>query len=801
MGKAKAQQQYKARQPEPGSQPAPDVAKAAPKIDNRDRQPNRNQQTRRPDQPPESPAARIERIAKEALELRKSEYERAVHNQEVIQDLIDVIKIKTPAEQRALRDELQTLERDLKDALQYITKVEFEDRKSESWEQQIAVIQAIPEADRTPKQNEDLQLLFDSVNDFDHRMKLYNIGQPATNNKSENQAKQAPAPLIGSPEWRKEELQKQAAQELAKKARIADAITEKAQLYQRVADLHENLNDLPQHPLIIKEIQKLEARISALDKIIPPDPATAKTIIPGQMPAPAPEKGSLAWKQAEAQKAATELLNIKDARNKLALEIVEHERHLRVLPSPALRSLISEKKAELANIDKKITAEAKVDQVTPQKITLKPTYTTRELAEQEVNEDYAFTTQSIEEARKQLTILDARLAAQDVSTTVGKRNSAELTKRRQEIEAAIAEHLPTPPDIRPEVQSRLARLEDIRYESRDLYNKSVAFQGDKAAAATAAAEIVKLNKQITTKSTPIFKTIQKAYNELTDLQRQELPPMPTSPDKGALDLNDWFTAWKDSEAGSGSKAKKELPFYKRIFAKTNQLALDDLLNLAESAGLADAVDTQNSLEAARRTWEAEVRQQQKYVADFSKEVDDVIKNGLPELPKNITADERAAWLPLVNEIANEIKDSAIPNQVNKETLKKWDAFYKAVGKQLDILNGKVETKEAKPDSTTVTVEEERKVEKDPILQINLEDQAVKATLDQYQNSLFEGTAAWEAAQLLRIKKSINKKYFMLRTRDIRRDTEEYSTEELEDAWNSLVEAMQEQDEDENEDED
>lgn len=259
-------------------------------------------------------------------------------------------------------------------------------------------------------------------------------------------------------------------------------------------------------------------------------------------------------------------------------------------------------------------------------------------------------------------------------------------------------------------------------------------------------------------------------------------------------LNTWFAAWQYSEAGSGDQTKKELPFYKRIFAKVNLLALDDLLHIAESTELADAVDSQNYLEAARQTWEREVRQQEEYVANFSKEVEDVIKNGLPELPNNITADERAYWLPLINEIANEIKDSAIPDQVNKETLKKWDAFYKAVGKQLDILSGKIKPNKIPSENTTVTVEEERKVEKDPFLQIDLNDPEVKTTLDRYQNRLTKGTAAWEAAQLLRIKKSINKKYFMLRTRDLRPNSEEYSTEELEDAWDSLAEAMQETEE-------
>lgn len=444
VSKRKAQQRYQTRQQEPGSQPAPDAATATPKVDAniaaRSQPPDRRPSARKIDRPTESPADRIERIAKEALALRDADYIRATHDYHACQDLIDTIKAKSSLEQKALQKELRKLEQNSTEALKYITEIDFDSNKMALLEKQLAALQTIPATNRTPEQNEHLQTLFDDVNDLDHRLKLFNFVKstdaPVKTGKNEHQSQPTTEEIIAR------EISLKQQQDTENRLKLTTLNDELAK-YEAI-DIHNRTATLNQ------KIKTLKDQITVLNRLLPPDKQTAKTVIIERKPA------------------------------------------------------TSEK-------------------------TAKPAYTTRELAQQEVDEDYVATQDSLDEARAQLTKIDVRLAAQDSRTIVGQRNIAELNKQRQEITTAIAEHLPTPPDIRPEIHTQLTRLDDIRFESRDLYNKSSAFLGDKAAAATAAAEIVKLNKQLIATYTPIFTATQKAYNQLTGIQRQELPPFQPMP--------------------------------------------------------------------------------------------------------------------------------------------------------------------------------------------------------------------------------------------------------------------------------
>jgi hypothetical protein len=433
----------------------------------------------------------------------------------------------------------------------------------------------------------------------------------------------------------------------------------------------------------------------------------------------------------------------------------------------------------------------------------KPVYTPEELDQQAIDEDLSDEMAEINRAKKDIKLLDARIAAQDKRTLAGREKIAELEAARKEATDYLAKFEPEPPNIRPEVKERIDKLSIIEWESRDLYNKSLAFMGDKAQAAAAVVQIERLNEHINADYQVILSAIRKELKQLTEIQRQEIPSLPENVDEGSRGLAAWFDEWKDTEAGSGDIAKQKLPFYKRIFAQTNEQALDNLLAIARSPELEDVLKNQAEREVLRLTWEQEVRDQQTYIDTFSKEVMDVIKNGLPELPANITDNERAALIPYLTQIISNTEVTKVPDKVDTRTLKRWNEFDKAARKQLDILQGKIkqEATAIKPEPTTphklrrpgeaaqVTVEEyahpaQPEVLKDPRIYIEWSKPAEQARLMEYRDSCKKGTAAWAAAELLRAKQGFtNKSYFIRRTKG-------YDEDELEDAWDNLVDAME-----------
>ncbi|HCC83262.1 TPA: hypothetical protein DEP96_00250 [Candidatus Uhrbacteria bacterium] len=755
MGKAKAQQQYKARQPEPGAG-NPNGNQQPPQNDlqrdvNRGRGGDRHdQQPRRPDQPTESPAARIERIAKEALELRNSEYERAIHDQEVIQDLIDGIKIKTPAEQCALRGELKILETDLRDALEYITRIEFEDRKSESWEQQIAAIQTIPEADRTPKQNDDLQQLFDSINDLDHRMKQFNINQPATNNnKLENKAQQATAPLIGSPEWKAEELQKKATKELEQKTKVAQAIIDKAQLNQRLMALHENLNDLPLHPALISEIKKIENQISDLDKIIPQDPTTAKTIIPGQIPAPAPEKGSPEWMRLEAQKSQSAVRRRTEALAKLA----DYEIGLRHNPSVELEKLIAEQKKLIKEIEKDVPASLRAEQTKAPERVLSPA----EIIRQKADKERAELPGKLAQARYNIDTLDDLIAAQDKRTIAGREKIAQYEKDKKRDQDFLNKHEQEPIIIRQEVINQVTKLDILAKASSKLYEASAEFGRDKTDAQKADLELQDKQKALDTDYQTFLEQITTERSKLPDFQQQALSKFPINAADGPLTFTDWTNAWWNKI--------NSVSLWRPLKLKADTAALDSFKNLLlaqddEDSFLSDLQTRHHEINALRDTYNQRVTEQQEYTADFIKKLNTAVKAGLPELPKNLNDDERQALMDALLPTKTNLDNTIIPREADATTLKRFGDFHKKVTERFIALRDNVglpiqETKKSPSNKADVQVEEdwERVPKKSTMLSLsnNPQEKAQMKQELQLQAKKYSGqvnSAAWATREAL-----------------------------------------------------
>ncbi len=541
-------------------------------------------------------------------------------------------------------------------------------------------------------------------------------------------------PKFGSPEWVAAEKAKVTEAREKAEAKIAQAKIDLAEAETRLATYQQLEIDIPGHPQVQAELTKIKAEIKRLEKLIPPDPATAKTIVPGAVQAPPPEKGSREWVTAEHQKDRAKLAERVELGNKQA----ELEREFQIHPSAELRKLIDAKIAAIKKLDKEIPKELLATVTTKE---VRP-LSAAELAAEKTRQREAKAANELNNATdtRNRVNLEINAIKRDPNNLRIPAKQRELLALRKELDAAekiIADHSPKPPEIRAEVEQLSTKIEAASQAAFNLVNSYNTYDNS-ITTAELEAQIKPIHEKAIKDSAPFYDALKEIQGQLSEKELASLPDILQNADdhhdpraiKNQLNSLDPVDIAK--------QANEKTSFWQRriLGEVSDPKDIEKLKALTISAKdeIESAMQTQEDAENEIISLSNTISDRKSYLADFGDQVNALVKNGSFNIPKNINDDERSALHDQLSKLTDELGKVVILNEAAPATIKKFEAFRESILTQYKAIRDNISqpTGEARPDkkttSSNVEVEYDRRGSPENTMLSLPHDQATNLTM-------------------------------------------------------------------------
>lgn len=770
----------------------------------------------------ETLAEKTLRETKEAEAKIEAKFKRLVEKRNEIEAALNAIKGHVSVGATNKRRELDAA---LNIAEKKIAEFEFEHHHRE-WLDSKASIEAIPEADRTDQDNEDLIKLTGYLAEFEADMQKFKIGPY-------KEAPKAPTP----PPVEKPKTALEKAEETAEQGRreFAAAQIRHTELTAVVDRLNAELATTGTTPKLERALKTVRGELSDLERDF--SALKAKPVEAAKVEAVAMTVAGIkeqAQKDLEeAERAHTTLLaELEDfeaqarsgvdapairkeiARCKTAITKLETDYpdlkpiELKVPPmTPAeikeqarkelegaqrdyekLKTLLNDYEAEAKHIRNTPTVRKEIAKLMADKEKLeidfpelKPTIVTveaepltgAELAEDERQKAQKQMTQWQKERDALLEKLAAyaQMQANEVPQKAKKETELALAK----LELTIAEHSPKPPEVRKEAREYLKKFGEITTVISDIVRSKEAIDNEQSSIDRRNHEVERLVAESEEIQRKFVAEITQCIEDLPSYQRNALTLIVRAPPKKNLTgLKKWFSAWQ---------GKVKPTWLRPRFFEWNSEAIEGLEAMAQDPRFDEISSLQDSITELGKEVAGHEKAKSQYAENITAK-ESKLAAELPTPPKDLNDDERQAYEDALTALINNLEQIKGAIAAPKTIPKRMQKILTNAEAARNALQGKA-AEEERTSSIVLRIPNDEAVKYHTKAKEYAKERTsgTKGSVDTTSEAYHDAWAHERAFRLLGEMRHMNKNVFAATARH---EMPSLRQEAIDDAWDSLV---------------